>query len=1032
MKFLIPSLVTKTAGAEPLFTAKPLFHQGPEVSGKLLDRVLAKLATELRKDLNRLAQERRLETLAQYSYFPNIYDKTFELEIHLKKKTVKGRFLVVVLPDQNPRVALFPQFSLAFQLPRNSNLKARCVEVLENYFSRGRGASLAAEYSDHVWVGEVDLNYHVPAKPPKRDKGGGRLILGGPPVQQGWVELEHVGRSLDDRFPHDLPRCLCREKPADRLERALKSESRAPQLVVGPRLVGKSALISEMVRRYRTGKKRLDRRFWLLSPQRLISGMSYLGQWEARLLAILKHAAKKDLVLVFNDLLGLFSAGVSRDSNLCVADVLKPYLQRGEVRLLAECTAEGLAILREKDRGFADLFTLTRLHETSDAETLQVTLEEIREGERVHNCQFELEAISTALDLQRRYVRDAAFPGKAATFLRKVASRQRGKKATQEDVLGYFQATSGMSLQILDDRVGLKQADVLSQLSEQVMGQGAALRAATLAIMLAKARMADPTRPIASLLFVGPTGVGKTESAKALARYLFGDELGLLRFDMNEFISPSAASRLVGTFHQPDGLLTSAVRRRPFCVLLLDEIEKAHHEVFNLLLQVLGDGRLTDARGRTVDFTQTIVILTSNLGVAEASRPIGLRSKESEEGLTYHKAVESFFPPEFFNRLDKVVPFSRLSRDDTRRLAKQLIKKVLTREGLVRRQCILDVEEQAMESIVDLGFHPQLGARALKRAIEQHISAPVSARLSEMKPHSPTVIRISKEEELSVEVTELLAAAPKLQALRPEQSGFQFLDSLDNFLLGYREECETPEGLVEEDATSHQVWYYTSLDRIRRIEAIARRLRAYLSSEHRPSRRLDESALLVRCPDHTDILLQSNLVQAMKGLQDTLPSQTEVLRLEGKFAELLSELSLLTESHQTSAVELEIPFNNATKDCAKDLSEHYAHLFEAAELGVQRRQSTNGMVFALKGALATELAASETGIHLFCRPQGLQLLRVGVKGKEQAESRVLRLYDENQGALDLRTGWTTRGQLTPSSLTQLALVSLFSVREGLL
>ncbi|MCA9778004.1 MAG: ATP-dependent Clp protease ATP-binding subunit [Candidatus Eremiobacteraeota bacterium] len=1013
MKLEIPVLVTQQAGPDPFYLARPLFHPEPEIGGKLLDRVLSRLTADLRKILNAVSQESRLETFANLSYCPNLYDKSFRFTFHYKKRTVKGEFLVVVLPDREPRVAFFPQLNLWFQLPRGADLRDRSAEVLDGYFGRGQGTASGDEFTSSHWITEVELHYRVPDKP-SNDLGKQQMmILGGRPVQAGWLELENVGRNLDDLYPHELGRCLCRERQADKLQRTLKA-SKAPQLVVGPRKVGKTALIHEMVRRYRKKKGRVQRRFWLLSPQRLISGMSYVGQWESRLMAILKYASEKNLVLIFSDLLGLFSAGVTRDSNLCVADVLKPFLQRKQVQILGECTEQGLAVLRERDRGFADLFSITRLEETTAAETLEIALEEVRESERTHACQFELDAILSAVDIQKRYVRDSSFPGKGASFLRKVAARNRAQVIDAQSVLEYFRHTSGMSLRMLDDQVKLERAKVLESLRKQVLGQETAVEAAADAVMMAKTRLADPTRPIAGLLFVGPTGVGKTECAKALARYLFGDEDRLLRFDMNEYVSPYSATRLVGTFHQPDGLLTAAVRRRPFCVLLLDEIEKAHHEVFNLLLQVLGDGRLTDARGRTVDFTQTIVILTSNLGVAEASKPIGLRSKEAEEGLTYYRAVEAFFPPEFFNRLDKVVPFSRLSRDDTSQLARGLLNKVLAREGLVRRQCILDVSPEAMEAIVDLGYHPQLGARALKRAIEKKISAPVSARLSEMKPHSPTVIGITAREDLQVSVQELLAASPR--GVAPSSVDERFLDRVEQWLHSKESALHINDDLIGEELSEEQIWYYSCQDGMRRVRAIASKLKSYLSQPGQPTRRPDLSHRLLHTRNWRSVMDQKSLGVALRELFETVPTRTENRLFQGKVCELLAECAGLERGSKKEAL-LSFHHNPAAEPYAKMLRELYRESLEHLELGTEKRKTKD---LPMQGNLAAEIASSESGLHLFSTDSGLLLVEVG----RQESPPVVRVYDEHLGTVDLRTGWMTPSYPTPLELAYMTLLSL--------
>lgn len=1011
MKLNIPVLVTqKVVQNEQHYSARPLFHKDPEVSGLLLDRVLAKLAGNVRKELNLMAEGTRHDTLSNFCFDPNLYHRTFHIELQQKKRTVKGDFLVVVLPDHEPRVAFCPLLEgLWFQVERGADLRQRTIEVLDHYFSRGHGVHLPADWPQQCWLSQVEVSFKVPEQPPKTRKDINMMILGGPPVAQGWLELERVGRCLDDLYPHDLNPCLCRDHEVARLEQAFRSSKRAPQLILGPRKVGKTSLIHEMVRRHHQAQKKdaRGRRFWLLSPQRLISGMSYLGQWEARLLSILKYASDKNLVLVFDDLLGLFSAGVSRDSNLCVADVLKPYLQQQKVRILGECTPEGLSILRERDRGFADLFALHHLRETSQQDTLTIALEEIRSGERLHACRFDSTAVLTAIDLQRRYIKDSVFPGKAAGFLRRLAARRRKEVVEKAHVYDYFHSISGIDFQFLMDDMILKRADVVTELQGQVMGQPQAVEAAADAVMMCKSRLCDPSRPVASLLFVGPTGVGKTECAKALARYLFRDEERLVRFDMNEFINPGSAARLVGTFHQPDGLLTSAIRRRPFCVLLLDELEKAHHEVFNLLLQVLGDGRLTDARGRTVDFTQTIIVMTSNLGVKEAGKTLGLRSKESEADLTYRRAVEQYFPPEFFNRLDRIVAFGRLSREVTKGLAQRILGKVLGREGLVRRQCILDVSSEATEKIVDMGYHPELGARALKRSIEQSISNPVSARLAAMKPLAPTVISIRANPDLEVSVTELASAPVLAQAL---VSGFTQgrLEELERAFeaLGKHLELQDPNQLIDEGVSSAQAWHYSLQDRLRRCRAIAGRLAGYLRVEAPPKRPVETAHRLLQAADWQGVLESASLNQAMLELADNLPSQSEARRLHGKVAELQTELAFLTPHGEDRTVNMELRFAPTAKGVAHDLARYLKEGWEKLELDCRLQLLAESVKIQLVGPRAEEVARAERGYHLYYHSQSLMVVEAVVdEDGKPYQPQVLRVYNPELGVLDLRTGW---------------------------
>ena len=556
--------------------------------------------------------------------------------------------------------------------------------------------------------------------------------------------MQRVGRCLDWLYPDELDRALLRDTEVDELFRLLAAPDRRPVLIVGPRQCGKTTLLHEVVfRRVADRKSPFVNRdcTWLLSPQRLISGMSYVGQWENRLLGILKHAKKRHYVLT-DDLVGLFVRNLGELDT--APPSAKPFLER-RVRVVGEITPEGLRVLQERDRSFADLFHVLPVRELPDAETLRVLIGVQRRLEGKFRCGFDVDALPAVIDLQRRYERTGAFPGKAARMLTRLAvkadaDRAAGEKTdeprdpstpavtvTRDGVLTEFQAQSGLSVQFLDRRARLNREDILSAIQTQVIGQDEAVEAAGDVIAVAKARLNDPDRPLAAFLFLGPTGVGKTETAKAVARYLFGDADRLVRFDMNEYVNPGSAARLVGTFDQPEGLLTTAIRRQPFAVVLLDEIEKADPEVFDLLLQVLGEGRLTDALGRTADFTNGIIILTSNLGVRESEAQVGFREGGSAAAASYVRAAERFFRPEFFNRLDRVLPFRRLSRDHTRKIADRLVTDVLNREGFRQRKCVLNVTPAAVERVIDAGYDPFLGARAMKRAVERQLTQPAAA-----------------------------------------------------------------------------------------------------------------------------------------------------------------------------------------------------------------------------------------------------------------------------------------------------------------
>ncbi|MBY0227894.1 MAG: AAA family ATPase [Gemmataceae bacterium] len=775
MKYVLPILVTRhKAGGSRLHRVRPLFFAEPIRESPKLERALSLLADDLRKSLRDLLKGFDHGPASLWTFNPDLQSAKVSMVLELRRRTLRLRLHLFSFEALGRRVWFSPTVpELWFETHRGESLEQVATDACTAHFrERERDEEdfdAPEETGDDLsaLVMPLELDIDQDQEPPQEPDL--RALLGGGGQPDGAEELRRVGRCLDDLHPDGLDRAVLRTREVDELTRLLARPERRAVLLAGPRLAGKTTVLHEAVFRRAEARRQRERfkdegRTWLLSPQRLISGMSFVGQWESRLLAILAEARKRDHVLYFDDPLGLYQAGQSASSSLSAADVLKPYLERGEVRVVAEATPEALRVLRERDRGLADLFTLLPVQATGEAETVRVLVSVQRQLESAHGARFDLGVLPAVLDLQRRHGREMAFPGKAALFLRRLAVQRAGGRVTRADALAEFHKQTGLALDLIDTGRRLEREQVLEELRRSIIGQSAALEAMADVVGIAKARLNDPGRPLASFLFLGPTGVGKTQAAKAIAAYLFGDAERLLRFDMNEFVAPGSAARLAGTFWQPEGLLTAAVRRQPFAVLLLDEIEKAHPEVFDLLLQVLGEGRLTDALGRTADFTGTLILLTSNLGVREAEATVGFLGGENRAA--YEQAAQRFFRPEFFNRLDRVVPFDRLKRDDVERIAISLIGGLLGREGLVRRKCALRIEADALSRIVDRGFDPVLGARALKRAVEKHLAQPIAATLAAGMPETVTILSVYPKGDAVATEVRALAEVPRLPEKR--------------------------------------------------------------------------------------------------------------------------------------------------------------------------------------------------------------------------------------------------------------------------
>ena len=1094
MNVTIPVLVTEQKQPNSSTTTqlvRPLFSLENTEQAESLQRALNKLVNSLRAKIELLGREARHESVAEMCYAPALTAKTVDVRLNLGAENFDCRYLLVSLAGFGRRLVFTPNVpDVWFELDKGEDLQARAMEVLDEHFRRlerlhGRGTQNPAAHNfvGKTWLTSVDFDVSLPQIfEPKEENLF--ALLGMSEKMNGAEELRKTGRNLDSLYPNDLERTAGRERELTRLTELLDSSDDRPVLLIGKPGVGKTALVHEYVYREvekRSSRRAAERNTWLLAPARLISGMMYVGQWEERLLAILKEAREKKHLLYFEDLLGLFFAGQSRDSNLSMAQVLKPFVEKREVRILAEITAEGWRVLQERDRSFADLFQIVRLTETSDGETLQIILRVRRELEQTYDCRFALDSLPVALDLTRRYLREAAFPGKAVGFLKQLAVKFRAREITRADVLNEFEAKSGLSVAFLDDKIKLERAAVIEKLSGGIIGQSAAAAAAADVISIAKARLNDSARPLASFLFLGATGVGKTEAAKQIARYLYGAEDKLLRFDMNEFVSPFDAARLIGTFEQPEGLLTSAIRRQPFAVILLDEIEKAHPDVFNLLLQLMGDGRLTDALGRTADFTNAIILLTSNLGAREAGVKLGFRQTNETDSHIYRQTAEKFFRPEFFNRLDRIIPFERLQRAEVEQIAAKQLVKVLARDGLLRRNCKLNLSPEAMTVIVDEGYHPQLGARALKRAIEKHLTAPVAAALSALPPDAPLIVNIGvKNKKIAVAVEEIkpVALARSVWLAHDFTDVERELDLIADALdrLEAAAQFLKPPGEINPNDAG-QARYFLVREQIGRVERMIDRAEKWSEREKRnvqspkskvqsPSSKVQSSFSRTRSQRHLVSLRDASVDFAgLLGLPN-LALRLKELATENRIfgeeiADYLQDIWRETALLQTTVDNLATPSNERCFLLMRGgepdgglISDVLASLYRAffsSELGLkfsfaETPVSNAESLMIVEGAYAVSLASREAGTHLIATPQTgfstleARVLKIGAAANSNLSfselweraavgtGSVVRVYErigeQLRYALDFRSGLISGNILTERELRTLILSGL--------
>jgi len=557
----------------------------------------------------------------------------------------------------------------------------------------------------------------------------------------------HVSR--DDTH---LPPLVGRERELGMLQTLLSGATRCGVLVLGPAGVGKTALLRAWV-------KRTNGLVYRTSGARLVAGMGGFGQWEERVQRIASALDVLDAVLLLEDLEDVLAERVE-SGGVDLAGGLAPYLDAGKNRLLTEVREDRVDLLEQ--RAWSWFSSLTRVAVAPlDAEA---TLLAMRERDRFEREQdesipsFEQAALGSIVELTRRYAPYDAFPGKAMALFRSVrrAGQRRRFDASKArvvrgDVMMEFSRTSGIPSALLVDEVPMRVDDVAAALRADVIGQEAAVRALAETLAVIKAGLQAEDKPLATFLFVGPTGVGKTELARSLARFLFGAADRLVRFDMSEFMTPDAAERLIRGTDLEDGLLTRRVREQPFCVVLLDEIEKADAAVFDLLLQVCGEGRLTDARGQTAYFHNTLLIMTSNLGARERRGAVGFAGSDVTDEAHYVRLVQSTFRPEMVNRIDRIVPFGKLSEAELEQVGRLLLRRISHRPGFRDHGITLEVTDAAVRRFVAEGYDDAYGARGLRRHAEQALVAPIARGIAALeRPPVDGVVSVRVTEEPGV------------------------------------------------------------------------------------------------------------------------------------------------------------------------------------------------------------------------------------------------------------------------------------------
>lgn len=529
-------------------------------------------------------------------------------------------------------------------------------------------------------------------------------------------------------------RCFGRETELEQMLRALTGKYSRNLLLVGRAGVGKTALVEEL---YRVGSEKGlgSVKVWETTAARMLQKLTVEAGWEESLGQVLEELSQRGDIFYVRNLAQLFEVGAYLGNSISMAEFMRQHLAQGSVRLISECSDEELATIETRAPGYTSLFQILRIEPPAVAQQPDIVRRRLRVSH--YKQQIPMAAIDETLRLQHRYSLYSGFPGKTVHFLESLLNKIDRKESPldREAVIRRFCEESGMPRFLVESRTSLNIEKTRKFFQSRLFGQDTAIDIVVNLLASVKTRLTRPGKPIASLLFVGPTGVGKTELAKALAEFMFGDSERLIRFDMSEFADEVAVLRLTGDVSlRGQGLLTDKVRQQPFSVILFDELEKAHFAFYDLLLQVMGEGRLTDARGQVADFCSSIIIMTSNIGAGvNRQRSPGFHGKDSSNNALqqhYLHAVQHFFRPELFNRLDQVIPFNALNLNVLRPIVCRELEKIMARDGLRTRNVTLQIDDQVYDYLANFSGDSHYGARQLQRCLQEQVVIPLATTLN--------------------------------------------------------------------------------------------------------------------------------------------------------------------------------------------------------------------------------------------------------------------------------------------------------------
>ncbi len=604
--------------------------------------------------------------------------------------------------------------------------------------------------------------------------------------------LNNFGVNLTEKAKNSLlDRVVGRENEIERAIQILNRRAKNNPVLLGAPGVGKTAIAEGIAQRIADGdipEKLSGAEVYLLDMANIVAGTQYRGQFESRLKNIVEEAKRDNVILVIDEIHSIVKAG-DADGAMNAANILKPALSKGEIQVIGATTPEEYRKFIEKDAALERRFQPVMIEEPSAEETVEIIRGTKDYYEEFHNVTIDDNIICEAVSLSGRYINDRFFPDKAIDVIDEAASKvnidnpyskgivkikedlnavnsklealeaeteapeyeriaelksdkcrlenemnslrqlQRKTKLTIADIAAVIELWTGIPVKNITETDKEKLLYLETSLHKRIVGQEKAVAAVAKAVRRSRALSLTKKRPV-SFIFVGPTGVGKTELVKALAQNLFNDENALIRMDMSEYMEKHSVSKIIGSppgyvGYDEAGQLTEKVRRHPYSVILLDEIEKAHQDVFNIFLQILDDGRISDSQGRKVSFENTIIIMTSNAGTSVgAASGMGFMTETDGVSFKIDKTLKEIFRPEFLNRIDEIVEFKELSRDELIKIEDLMLSDTVSSVRALGGE--LNVTREAKEKILDNSYNPRYGARPIRREIQKAIEDPLS------------------------------------------------------------------------------------------------------------------------------------------------------------------------------------------------------------------------------------------------------------------------------------------------------------------